>query len=92
MPSLSGVETQYSSNLQLQSNLQQQERENTAMRSNILTNEMSQQQVDNLWEETNSSFRLPSVINDDNLFQNLRYIYPIEPFFNYFLYEKIILK
>lgn len=92
MPSLSGVETQYSSNLQLQSNLQQQERENTVMRSNILTNEMSQQQVDNLWEETNSSFRLPSVINDDNLFQNLRYIYPIEPFFNYFLYEKIILK
>lgn len=62
------------------------------MRSNILTNEMSQQQVDNLWEETNSSFRLPSVINDDNLFQNLRYIYPIEPFFNYFFYEKIILK
>lgn len=92
MPSLSGVETQYSSNLQLQSNLQQQERENTVMRSNILTNEMSQQQVDNLWEETNSSYRLPSVINDDNLFQNLRYIYPIEPFFNYFLYEKIILK
>lgn len=62
------------------------------MRSNILTNEMSQQQVDNLWEETNSSFRLPSVINDDNMFQNLRYIYPIEPLFNYFLYEKIILK
>lgn len=92
MPSLSGVETQYSSNLQLQSNLQQQERENTVMRSNILTNEMSQQQVDNLWEETNSSFRLPSVINDDNLFQNLRYIYPIELFFNYFLYEKMILK
>lgn len=92
MPSLSGVETQYSSNLQLQSNLQQQERENTVMRSNILTNEMSQQQVDNLWEETNSSFRLPSVINDDNMFQNLRYIYPIEPLFNYFLYEKIILK
>ncbi|XP_033301883.1 uncharacterized protein LOC117206542 isoform X1 [Bombus bifarius] len=73
LPSLSGVETQYSSNLQLQSNLQQQERENTAMRSNILTNEMSQQQVDNLWEETNSSFRLPSAINDDNLFQNLSF-------------------
>ncbi|XP_071863982.1 combover isoform X2 [Bombus fervidus] len=73
LPSLSGVETQYSSNLQLQSNLQQQERENTVMRSNILTNEMSQQQVDNLWEETNSSFRLPSVINDDNLFQNLSF-------------------
>ncbi|XP_046141499.1 uncharacterized protein LOC114876384 isoform X2 [Osmia bicornis bicornis] len=71
IPSLSGVETQYSSNLQLQSNLQQQERENTVMRSNILTNEVSQQQADNLWEEAHSSFRLPSVINDDHLFQNL---------------------
>ncbi|KAF3421114.1 hypothetical protein E2986_03873 [Frieseomelitta varia] len=73
LPSLSGVETQYSSNLQLQANLQQQERENTVMRSNILTNEMSQQQVDNLWEETNSSFRLPSVTNDDNPFQTLSF-------------------
>nr|XP_012135124.1 PREDICTED: uncharacterized protein LOC100878879 isoform X2 [Megachile rotundata] len=71
LPSLSAVETQYSSNLQLQSNLQQQERENTAMRSNILTNEVSQQQADNLWEEAHSSFRLSSVINDDHLFQNL---------------------
>lgn len=75
IPSLSGVETQYSSNLQLQSNLQQQERENTVMRSNILTNEVSQQQADNLWEEAHSSFRLPSVINDDHLFQNLRFIF-----------------
>ncbi|XP_061927289.1 uncharacterized protein LOC108002879 isoform X2 [Apis cerana] len=71
LPALSVAETQYSSNLQLQSNLQQQERENTVMRSNILTNEVSQQQVDNLWEDTHSSFRLPSVINDDNPFQNL---------------------
>ncbi|CAL7936805.1 unnamed protein product [Xylocopa violacea] len=71
LPSLSGVETQYSSNLQLQSNLQQQERENTAMRSNILTNEVSQQQVDNLWEEAHSSFRLSSAINDDSTLQNL---------------------
>lgn len=55
------------------------------MRSNILTNEVSQQQVDNLWEDTHSSFRLPSVINDDNPFQNLRYI-----FLNYFLPKKEI--
>lgn len=73
--------------MQLQSNLQQQERENTVMRSNILTNEVSQQQVDNLWEDTHSSFRLPSVINDDNPFQNLRYI-----FLNYFLSRKKIKK
>lgn len=57
------------------------------MRSNILTNEVSQQQVDNLWEDTHSSFRLPSVINDDNPFQNLRYI-----FLNYFLSRKKIKK
>ncbi|OAD53653.1 Pericentriolar material 1 protein [Eufriesea mexicana] len=76
-PPLSGIETQYSSNLQLQSNLQQQEWENTVMRSNILTNEVSQQQVDNIWEETHSSFRLPSVVNDDNPFQNLREIQAI---------------
>ncbi|KYN37986.1 Pericentriolar material 1 protein [Trachymyrmex septentrionalis] len=67
---LTGAETQYSLNLQLPSNLQQQDRENTAIRSNIITNEMSQQ-VDNLWEETHSSFRLPSATNDDNLFNNL---------------------
>lgn len=73
--------------MQLQSNLQQQERENTVMRSNILTNEVPQQQVDNLWEDTHSSFRLPSVINDDNPFQNLRYI-----FLNYFLSRKKIKK
>ncbi|KOC64949.1 Pericentriolar material 1 protein [Habropoda laboriosa] len=71
LPSLNGVETQYSLNLQLQSNLQQQERENTVVRSNNLTNDVSQQQVDNLWEEAHSSFRLQSVINDDNPFQNL---------------------
>lgn len=57
------------------------------MRSNILTNEVSQQQVDNLWEDTHSSFRLLSVINDDNPFQNLRYI-----FLNYFLSRKKIKK
>lgn len=57
------------------------------MRSNILTNEVSQQQVDNLWEDTHSSFRLPSVINDDNPFQNLRYT-----FLNYFLSRKKIKK
>lgn len=73
--------------MQLQSNLQQQERENTVMRSNILTNEVSQQQVDNLWEDTHSSFRLPSVINDDNPFQNLRYI-----FLKFFLSRKYITK
>lgn len=67
-------ETQYSLNLQLQSNLQQQERENTVTRSNILTNEVSQQQVDNLWEEAHSSFRLPSTVNDESPLQNLRYI------------------
>ncbi|OAD53655.1 hypothetical protein WN48_09668 [Eufriesea mexicana] len=76
-PPLSGVESQCSSNLQLQSNLQQQECENTVIRSNILTNEVSQQQVDNIWEETHSSFRLPSVVNDDNPFQNLREIQAI---------------
>lgn len=73
--------------MQLQSNLQQQERENTVMRSNILTNEVSQQQVDNLWEDTHLSFRLPSVINDDNPFQNLRYI-----FLKFFLSRKYITK
>ncbi|KYN21423.1 PREDICTED: uncharacterized protein LOC108759848 [Trachymyrmex cornetzi] len=67
---LTGAETQYSLNLQLPSNLQQQDRENTTIRSNIITNEMSQQ-VDNLWEEAHSSFRLPSATNDDNLFNNL---------------------
>ncbi|KYN00427.1 PREDICTED: uncharacterized protein LOC108775856 [Cyphomyrmex costatus] len=66
---LIGAETQYSLNLQLPSNLQQQDRENTTIRSNIITNEMSQQ-VDNLWEEAHSSFRL-SATNDDNLFNNL---------------------
>jgi len=68
---LTGTETQYSLNLQLPSNLQQQDRENATIRSNIIANEMSQQ-VDNLWEEAHSSFRLPSV-NDDNLFNNLRF-------------------
>ncbi|KYM79722.1 Pericentriolar material 1 protein [Atta colombica] len=67
---LTGAETQYSLNLQLPSNLQQHDRENTIIRSNIITNEMSQQ-VDNLWEETHSSFRFPSATNDDNLFNNL---------------------
>ncbi|XP_039305243.1 uncharacterized protein LOC105195216 isoform X2 [Solenopsis invicta] len=67
---LAGAETQYSLNLQLPSNLQQQDRENTIIRSNIIANEVSQQ-VDNLWEEAHSSFRLPSSMNDDNLFNNL---------------------
>ncbi|XP_076375847.1 combover [Megalopta genalis] len=70
LPSLSAAEVQYSLNLQLSSNLQQQERENTVIRSNILTNEVSQQQVDNLWEEAHSTFRLPSVINDEHPLQN----------------------
>ncbi|XP_043253505.1 uncharacterized protein LOC122398003 isoform X3 [Colletes gigas] len=71
LPSLNGAEAQYSLNLQLQSNLQQQERENAVTRSNILTNEVSQPQVDNLWEEAHSSFRLPSIINDEHPFQTL---------------------
>ncbi|XP_076176767.1 combover isoform X2 [Ptiloglossa arizonensis] len=71
LPSLSGAETQYSLNLQLQSNLQQQERENAVTRSNILSNEVSQPQVDNLSEEAHASFRLPSVINDEYLLQTL---------------------
>ncbi|XP_012521845.1 uncharacterized protein LOC105828171 [Monomorium pharaonis] len=67
---LTGAEAQYSLNLQLpSSNLQQQDRENTTIRSNIIANEVSQQ-VDNLWEEAHSSFRLPSM-NDDNFFNNL---------------------
>ncbi|XP_020292735.1 uncharacterized protein LOC109859163 isoform X2 [Pseudomyrmex gracilis] len=65
--SLTGAEAQYSLNLQLPSNLQQQDRENTAIRSNIMASEVSQQ-VDNLWEE---AFRLPSASNDDNPFSNL---------------------
>lgn len=69
---LTGAEAQYSFNLQLPSNLQQQERENTTIRSNIIANEVSQQ-VDNLWEEANSSYRLSSSTNDDNLFHNLRF-------------------
>ncbi|KZC07666.1 hypothetical protein WN55_08438 [Dufourea novaeangliae] len=71
LPSLNVAEAQYSLNLQLPSNLQQQERENTVTRSNILTNEVSQQQVDNFWEEAHSSFRLPPVINDEHPLQNL---------------------
>ncbi|XP_029160927.1 uncharacterized protein LOC114932743 [Nylanderia fulva] len=67
---LIGAETQYSLNLQLSSNLQQQDRENATSRSNIIANEMSQQ-VDNLWEEAHSSFRLTSTTNDDNIFNNL---------------------
>ncbi|XP_011880116.1 PREDICTED: uncharacterized protein LOC105568784 [Vollenhovia emeryi] len=67
---LTGADTQYSLNLQLPSNLQQQDRENATIRSNIIANEVSQQ-VDNLWEEAHSSFRLPSAMNDDNLFNNL---------------------
>ncbi|KAL6259062.1 hypothetical protein P5V15_008983 [Pogonomyrmex californicus] len=67
---LTGAETQYSLNLQLPSNLQQQDRENAAIRSNIIANEVSQQ-VDNIWEEAHGSFRLPSATNDDNLFNNL---------------------
>ncbi|XP_076676125.1 combover isoform X2 [Andrena cerasifolii] len=63
-PSLTAPEAQYSLNLQ------QQERENAVTRSNILTNEVSQQQVDNIWEEAHSSFRLPSVVNDEHPFQN----------------------
>lgn len=71
---LTGAETQlnYSLNLQLPSNLQQQDRENATIRSNIIANEVSQQ-VENLWEEAHSSFRLPSAVNDDNLFNNLRF-------------------
>ncbi|XP_032680260.1 uncharacterized protein LOC116848373 isoform X2 [Odontomachus brunneus] len=64
------AEAQYSLNLQLPSNLQQQDRENTTIRSNIIANEVSQQ-VDNIWEEAYSSFRLPSTTNDDNLLHNL---------------------
>ncbi|XP_017880567.1 uncharacterized protein LOC108625240 isoform X2 [Ceratina calcarata] len=71
LPSLSGVEAQYSSNLQLQSNLQPQERENTVVRNNNLTNEVSQQQLDNFWEEAHSSFGFPPAVNDDNPLQNL---------------------
>ncbi|XP_031834636.1 combover isoform X2 [Nomia melanderi] len=71
LPSLSVAEAQYSLNLQLPSNLQQQERENTVTHSNILTNEVSQQQVDNFWEEAHSSFRLPPVINDEHPLQNI---------------------
>ncbi|XP_076641650.1 combover isoform X1 [Halictus rubicundus] len=70
LPSLSVAEAQYSLNLQLPSNLQQQERENTVTRSNILTNEVSQQQVDNLWEESHSTFRLPSIVNDEHPLPN----------------------
>lgn len=69
---LSGAEAQYSLNLQLPSNLQQQDRENTTIRSNIIANEVSQQ-VDNIWEEAHSSFRLPSTTNDDNFLHNLRF-------------------
>lgn len=64
------AETQYSLNLQQQSNLQQQERENTTMRSNIITNEVSQ--ADNSGEEAHSSFRLPHATNDENFLHNLR--------------------
>lgn len=67
LPSLTVPEAQYSLNLQ------QQERENAVTRSNILTNEVSQQQVDNIWEEAHSSFRLPSVVNDEHPFQNSRF-------------------
>ncbi|XP_012217948.1 uncharacterized protein [Linepithema humile] len=67
---LTGAEAQYSLNLQLPSNLQQQDRENATIRSNIIANEVSQQ-VDNLWEETHSSFRISSATNDDNLLNNL---------------------
>lgn len=69
---LIGAEAQYSLNLQLPSNLQQQDRENATSRSNIIANEMSQQ-VDNLWEEAHGSFRLASATNDDNIFNNLRF-------------------
>ncbi|KAG7206907.1 hypothetical protein KM043_000801 [Ampulex compressa] len=69
LPSLTGADIQYSLNLQLQSNLQQHERENTAVRSNILTNEVSQQ--DNLWEEAHTSFRLPSSTNDEHSLHSL---------------------
>lgn len=65
---LTGAEAQYSLNLQLPSNLQQQDRENASIRSNIIANEVSQ--VDNFWEEAHGSYRLPSAINDD-LFNNL---------------------
>ncbi|KAF7403464.1 hypothetical protein HZH68_006258 [Vespula germanica] len=69
LPSLMIAETQYSLNLQQQSNLQQQERENTTMRSNIITNEVSQ--ADNSGEEAHSSFRLPHATNDENFLHNL---------------------
>ncbi|EZA52085.1 hypothetical protein DMN91_012046 [Ooceraea biroi] len=67
---LTGAEAQYSLNLQLSSNLQQQDRENATIRSNIIANEVSQQ-VGNLWEESHISFRLPSTTNDDNPLNNL---------------------
>nr|XP_050849678.1 uncharacterized protein LOC127063680 isoform X2 [Vespula vulgaris] len=69
LPSLMIAETHYSLNLQQQSNLQQQERENTTMRSNIITNEVSQ--ADNSGEEAHSSFRLPHATNDENFLHNL---------------------
>ncbi|XP_015592797.1 uncharacterized protein LOC107266635 isoform X3 [Cephus cinctus] len=71
LPTLSGTEAQYSLNLQLQSNLQQQERdrerESAVTRSNILSNEThhQQQQVDNIWEDNHSSFRLLPGHNED---------------------------
>ncbi|KAK2584748.1 hypothetical protein KPH14_007078 [Odynerus spinipes] len=69
LPSSTAAETQYSLNPQQQYNLQQQERENTTTRSNIITNEVSQ--VDNFWEEAHSSFRFPHASNDENFLHNL---------------------
>ncbi|KAI4501990.1 hypothetical protein M0802_002672 [Mischocyttarus mexicanus] len=69
LPSLTIPETQYSLNLQQQSNLQQQEREHSTLRSNIITNEVSQ--ADNAGEEAHSSFRLPHATNDEHFLHNL---------------------
>lgn len=66
LPSLSTSDAQYSLNLQLQSNLQSQEREAPVARNNILSNEATQsQQMENFWEEANSIFRLGPESNDD---------------------------
>lgn len=69
LPSISSADAQYSLNLQLQSNLQSQERETSVARNNILSNEASsqQQQVENFWEENHSSFN-PVVENNDDLY------------------------
>ncbi|XP_011304661.1 uncharacterized protein cmb isoform X2 [Fopius arisanus] len=66
LPSLSGSDAQYSMNLQMQSNIQDRERDIPASRTNILSNEAAQmQQVENFWEDAHSSFRLVPESNED---------------------------